>query len=68
MTLKDQLLRDAVEFCEKRRISEARLGFLVVNDGKFFTRVRGGGSFTTATYEKFQRYFAEQRAAAPDAA
>lgn len=58
MTLRDKLLQDASDFCDKRGISEARLATIVANDGKFFNRVRGGGEFTTATYEKFQAYFA----------
>lgn len=64
MSLKDQLLDDASRFCEERGISEARLATLVVNDGKFFVRVRSGGGFTADTFEKFQRYFSENRTAA----
>lgn len=60
MTLKDQLLNDAARFCEYRKISKARLATIVVNDGKFFERVSSGGEFTTATFEKFQAYFAAE--------
>lgn len=59
MTLREQLLSASERFCADRGISEARLAVLVVNDGKFFKRVRAGGEFTTATFEKFQAYFAQ---------
>ena len=59
LSLKRQLLLQAEEYCGRRGISEARLGFLAVNDGKFFTRIRAGGQFTDATFERFRKFFAE---------
>ena len=64
MTLREQLLSDAERHCQNRQISEAHLGTLVVNDGKFFSRLRRGGDCTTATFEKFQAYFAQAADAA----
>ncbi len=58
MTLKEQLLRDAKECTAREGISMSRLATKVMNDGKFFNRIAGGGEFTTTTYEKFQAYFA----------
>lgn len=59
MTLKEQLLRDAKKCAEREGISLPRLATKVMNDGKFFDRISRGGEFTTATFEKFQAYFAD---------
>jgi len=71
MTLKDTLLAAAERHCRHAGISKSRLASIVVNDGKFFDRIEGGGSFTAATYERFMAHFARadaRRAAALDAA
>ena len=59
MTLKEQLIENAEDYCAKRQFSLARLATIVINDGKFFKRVKTGGGCTIQTYEKFQSYFAE---------
>lgn len=61
MTLREKLLKDASAFCAEREISLARLGKLVVNDGKFFARISDGGDCTTGVYERFQKFFANSR-------
>jgi len=57
MMLREKLIRDAACYCEAKGISLARLATLVVNDGKFFSRLDRGGDCTTAVYERFQAYF-----------
>lgn len=59
MTLREKLISDAEAFCETRKISLARLATIVVNDGKFFTRLAAGGDCTTSVYERFQAHFAD---------
>jgi len=59
MTLKEKLLQDAQAYCDEKPISLARLATIVVNDGKFFDRIKGGGDCTTKIYERFQTYFHE---------
>lgn len=55
-----ELLNLAEGACAKLRISEARLGTLLVNDGKFLRRVRAGGGFTIATYERCLDWFRDK--------
>ncbi len=62
MTLREQLLQEAKTFCASAGISEARLATIVVNDGKFFDRIKAGGDFTTGTLEKFRAHFARKSA------
>lgn len=57
MTLKEQLIAEASAYCDRRGISLGRLAVLVVNDGKFFKRLEGGGDCTTTVYERFQDFF-----------
>lgn len=63
MTLREKLLAEAAAFCAEVGMSEARLATIVVNNGKLFQNMRKGGDCTTRTLEKFERYFAETRAA-----
>ena len=61
MSLKQKLIKQAEEYCKKRKISKARLSTIVVNDGKFFDRIENKGcDFTVGTYEKFQKFFDEK--------
>lgn len=58
MTPIDRLNAVAAEWCAESGRSTARLATLVVNDGKFFERLgEVGKTTTTATLEKFARYF-----------
>ena len=61
MDLRETLLRQADEYCERHQLSRRQLGVLVMNDNKFFDRIETGG-FTIKTFEKFQAFFAEDRA------
>lgn len=63
LTLKEQLIRDAEQFCSEFGISKARLGTVVAKHGGFFDRIEGGGGLTTDMLERFYRHFAERRAA-----
>lgn len=51
MSLTDQLLKDAERVAEHRQISMSRLATIVVNDGKFFSKLKNGGSCTVRTFE-----------------
>lgn len=57
MDMRQKLLFETEKHCKKVGISEATLATEVANDGKFFKRIRGGGGFTAATYEKFMEHF-----------
>lgn len=51
------LLRRADEYCRRTGLSKARLATIVINDGKFFDRIEGGGGLTVKTFEKFMALF-----------
>lgn len=59
MDLTAHLLSAAEAHCERTGMSKARLATIVVNDGKFFERIEGGGGLTVKTYERFMAYLAE---------
>lgn len=59
MDIKADLLTRADAYCAEHDISRSRLAGLVVDDGKFFTRISGDGSFTARTYERFLSFFAD---------
>ena len=53
MTLKEQLLTRANEYCNEHGITKAALGALVMKDNKFFAGVESGArGFTVRTFEK----------------
>ena len=58
MNLKARLLSEADAWVARTGLSHARLASIVINDGKFFERVRKGGEFKVSTYERFMKYFA----------
>lgn len=62
MTLKMTLIEAAERHCRLSGITKSRLASIVVNDGKFFTRVERGGGFTAETYERFMAHFARSDA------
>ena len=68
MDLRTNLINESSAYAEARGISLSRLASLVVNDGKFFSRLESGGSFTVRTYERFLSYFAAHPAHPGDAA
>jgi hypothetical protein len=57
---RDRLLLTARTFADARGLSLARVGTLVANDGKFFTRLAAGRDCTTGMFDKTLRWFAEQ--------
>ena len=61
MTLKEELLQEAEDFCVATGMSKARLATIVINDGKFFERLKAGGDCTTSTLERFRAHFSENR-------
>ena len=46
----------AQNFAGSRQISLSRVGFLAANDGKFFDRIRAGGTCTLRTAERVVQY------------
>ena len=68
MTLRAELLRQADAYCDKHNITRARLGVLVMKDNKFFADLEKGRGFTSATYEKFQRFFDRAKEAQAESA
>lgn len=52
MTLIERLVQAAELWARENQRSLARLATIVVNDGKLFDRIAGGGSCTVATYER----------------
>jgi hypothetical protein len=59
MDLRTSLMLISKRYCDAAGISKPRLATLLVNDGKFFDRVEGGGGFTARTYERALRWFSE---------
>lgn len=56
MSLIDKLVRTAEIWARENDRSLARLATIVVNDGKLFERLAGGGSCTVATYERLMAH------------
>jgi len=50
------LLEQIEHYCQTASIAESTFGFLVVNDGKLCSRLRGGKDVTLATAQKIQSY------------
>lgn len=60
LSLLDRLRCCAQLWCEANDATFARLGREVINDGGFFTRIeQPGAGATTATLERFARFFAD---------
>lgn len=51
-----QLLDQITEYCQKAEISESTFGRLVVNDGKFVSRLRSGRGVTLKTLVRTKEY------------
>lgn len=62
MTLRDQLIADATQFCAQVGISKARLSTIVLNNGKFFKQLEAGRDCTTGIFERFQAIFSSPEA------
>ncbi len=59
LPLLDRLRRCAQLWCDANDATPARLGREVINDGGFFARIDDGAGATTATLERFARFFAD---------
>ena len=53
------LIELAHKFAGSRQISLSRVGFLTANDGKFFDRIRAGGTCTLRTAARVAQYFSD---------
>ena len=54
-----EILKAASNYCDLTGLSRATVATKVMNDGKFFDRIEGGGGFTIQTYQKVKRWFQE---------
>ena len=55
----EALLREITDYCRRVGVAESTFGRLVVNDGKFVSRLRDGGRITTGTLDRVRRYIAD---------
>ena len=53
------LLEQIEQYCQTANMAESTCGFLVVNDGKLCSRLRGGKDVTLATAQKLQSYISQ---------
>lgn len=59
MNLKQKLLDAAKVHSKRTGLSIARISTIVMNDGKFFDKLKAGKSCTIDTYEKVMAWFAD---------
>ncbi|HXW20143.1 MAG TPA: hypothetical protein VEK35_06545 [Roseiarcus sp.] len=59
-TTTDQILDEIRVYCRDTKTAESTFGRLVVNDGKFVSRLRDGARITTGTLDKVRAYLAEK--------
>ena len=59
----ETLLREITDYCRRAGVAESTFGRLVVNDGKFVSRLRDGGRITTGTLERVRGYISAHRPA-----
>jgi SAM-dependent methyltransferase len=55
----EALLREITDYCRRAGVAESTFGRLVVNDGKFVSRLRDGGRITTGTLDRVRRYISD---------
>jgi SAM-dependent methyltransferase len=55
----EALLREITDYCRRVGVAESTFGRLVVNDGKFVSRLRDGGRITTGTLDRVRRYISD---------
>ena len=58
----EQLLREVSDFCRVLRMAESTFGRRAVNDGKFVSRLKGGGRVTTVTVERVRAFMSRSLA------
>ena len=54
------LIAEIEDFCRRGGWAESTFGRLAVNDGKFVSRIRGGGRVTTRTMERVRTFIRDQ--------
>lgn len=59
MDITRHLLATADAYCRHTGLSRARVATLALNDGKFFSRIEGGGSPTIRTYHRLMTWLRE---------
>lgn len=57
--MRGRIILVADAFLAKRKITDQTVGMYAVRDGRSLIRVRGGGTFGVAIYDKFMRYFSD---------
>ena len=59
MDLRQNLLRLFERYSAAMGVSESRVSTSVLSGGHRIARIRGGGSFTVATYDRVLRWFSD---------
>lgn len=57
----ESILQEFLSFCREAGLAESTFGRLAVNDGKLISRLRDGGSVTTATLERVHTFMRDYR-------
>lgn len=68
MDLRRNMLDACERYCEATGRKPSTVATLIMNDGKFFNRLRSGGDFQLGTYERVMKWFAENAPAQRGAA
>jgi hypothetical protein len=59
MNHRETLLKAFEGYCKRTGRTESGVSNIIMNDGKFYDRVKSGGGFTIKTYETVMRWFQE---------
>lgn len=60
MDYRQEMLDACAAYCARTGKSRSTVATWIVNDGKFFDRIQGGGNCLTGTYHSVMRWFADR--------
>jgi hypothetical protein len=60
MDAKQTLLAEIEDYCRRGGVAESTFGRQSVNDGKFVSRIRGGGNVTTRTIDRVRAFMRDR--------
>ncbi len=63
MNIREKLVDDIRAYCRESGVSLSAFGVLVVNDGKFFSRLESGKNVTLKNFERAQKWIDDARQA-----
>lgn len=55
----EPIIAEIEDYCRESGMAESTFGRRAVNDGKFVSRIRGGGGMTTRTLARVRRFIGE---------